>query len=132
MIKKIGAGFTILTLLALGACKPETERTRPPRRVFAIRVADSSGLTERAFPGRARAGQEVNLSFRVAGPLIAFPADVGMQVNSVIISVRTRFHASAYNLTLTLKPSRAKRDGVVAHVQRTACAPRNVQHPADP
>ena len=82
MIQKIGAGFTILTLLALGACKPGPERTRPPRRVFAIRVADSSGLTERAFPGRARAGQEVNLSFRVAGPLIAFPADVGTQVKA--------------------------------------------------
>ena len=79
---KTGVGFTIVTLLALIACRSEPERPHPPRPVFAIQVADASGLTERSFPGRARAGQEVNLSFRVAGPLITFPVDVGAEVKT--------------------------------------------------
>ncbi|UCC29631.1 MAG: efflux RND transporter periplasmic adaptor subunit [Phycisphaerales bacterium] len=77
MMFRIGVIVLALATLGLGACKQEPEQPRPPRRVFAIRVADTSGLTERAFPGRAKAAQEVNLSFRVSGPLIAFPVDVG-------------------------------------------------------
>ena len=45
--------------------------------MIAVRVADAESLSQRVFPGRARAGQEVNLSFRVSGPLIALPANVG-------------------------------------------------------
>jgi len=44
-----------------------------------MRVADSSGLMERTIPGRAQAGREVNRSFRVSGPLITFPVDVGTE-----------------------------------------------------
>ena len=70
----------LMTVLLLSACdqKP-AEKKATPRLVNAMRVADTSGLSERTFPGRARAGQEVNLSFRVSGPLIAFPTDVGAQ-----------------------------------------------------
>lgn len=82
MIHRIGFIALAISSLGLGACQPETERPRPPRRVFATRVADPSGLTERAFPGRAKAAQEVNLSFRVSGPLIAFPVDVGDELKA--------------------------------------------------
>jgi len=34
----------------------------------------------REFPGRAKASHEVDLSFRVSGPLISLPVDVGSQV----------------------------------------------------
>ena len=67
----------LVPFLLLVACGPEPEKAPLIRPVIAIRVADTSGLMERAFPGRAKAGQEVNLSFRVAGPLIALPASVG-------------------------------------------------------
>jgi RND family efflux transporter MFP subunit len=40
-------------------------------------VAEFSG---RSFPGRARATEEANLSFRVSGPLIEFDVNVGDQV----------------------------------------------------
>jgi RND family efflux transporter MFP subunit len=45
-----------------------------------MQVLDASGLTTRAFPGRATPGQEVNLSFRVPGPLIELPVSVGDRV----------------------------------------------------
>jgi RND family efflux transporter MFP subunit len=67
----------LITFAAIGGCKDKAPPPRPPRQVFAIRVADSSALIERAFPGRAKAAREVNLSFRVSGPLIHFPAIVG-------------------------------------------------------
>ncbi len=47
---------------------------------MAIRIADPSDMAKRTFPGRAKATQEVNMSFRVSGPLIDFPVDVGDQV----------------------------------------------------
>ncbi len=71
----------ILSVTLLGGCGQEApEQQAQPRLVNAMRVADTTGLAERAFPGRARAGQEVNLSFRVQGPLITFPVAVGDRV----------------------------------------------------
>ncbi len=71
----------ILSVTLLGGCGQEApEQQARPRLVNAMRVADTTGLAERAFPGRARAGQEVNLSFRVQGPLITFPVAVGDRV----------------------------------------------------
>ena len=66
----------MMVLLFLQSCKEPPAKESPPL-VPTIRVADAGAMSERAFPGRARAGQEVNLSFRVTGPLIELPADVG-------------------------------------------------------
>ena len=80
------AGHQVLMLLALSlfvaACVHEEPTGKPAtvRPVKAMRVFDESALTERSFPGRASAEQEVNLSFRVTGPLITFPVDVGHEV----------------------------------------------------
>ena len=72
----------ILASMLVSSCAPEPTAERPTPLVQAIRVADAEALTERAFPGRARAGQEVNLSFRVTGPLIELPASVGDEVKA--------------------------------------------------
>jgi RND family efflux transporter MFP subunit len=74
--------YLVLLPLLLTACGPEPEKKTVIRPVKAMRVADTSGLMERAFPGRAKAGLEVNLSFRVSGPLVAFPASVGDEVKA--------------------------------------------------
>ena len=71
----------LLSVLFLASCGKEATEQKPINRlVKAIRVADTSGLAKRAFPGRAKAGREVNLSFRVSGPLVVFPAKVGDEV----------------------------------------------------
>jgi RND family efflux transporter MFP subunit len=74
--------YLVSLVLLVTACGPEPEKKTIIRPVKAMRVADSSGLMERAFPGRAKAGLEVNLSFRVSGPLIAFPASVGDEIKA--------------------------------------------------
>ena len=47
----------LLPAMLLAACEQQAPEPQPPRLVNAMRVADTSGLTERSFPGRARAGQ---------------------------------------------------------------------------
>jgi RND family efflux transporter MFP subunit len=74
-------GLVPIACLTLAACVPEPEiQETVPALVPAMRIADVSALTERSMPGRARAGQEVNLSFRVTGPLVDLPVNVGDQV----------------------------------------------------
>ena len=74
------AGLGVIFVLGLG-CGPESEPpSEPPRPVKAMRVLDASSLSTSAFPGRAAPGQEANLSFRVAGPLIELPVAVGDRV----------------------------------------------------
>ncbi len=68
-------------LLGLGACTEEPP-AKPLPLVPAMRVADAEQMATARFPGRARAGREVNLSFRVTGPLIEFPVDVGSEVEA--------------------------------------------------
>jgi RND family efflux transporter MFP subunit len=74
----------VLAFAALSGCDSDQGATRelPPRPVKAIKVADTEALTERTFPGRASAAKEVNLSFRVSGPLVGLPVNVGDEVQS--------------------------------------------------
>ncbi len=63
--------------LALPGCEEAIPEKEVIRSVRAIQVADSSEFASRSFPGQAKATQEVDLSFRVAGPLITLPVNVG-------------------------------------------------------
>ncbi len=74
-------GAVLLSSFLFSACE-EAPAPQPPRPVKAMQVTGASDLTEGRFPGRARAGQEVNLSFRVSGQLQEFPVSVGDQVNT--------------------------------------------------
>lgn len=80
---KTASGATTVVLLAslLSGCGQQTELAEKPRPVFALKLADASEFAARSFPGRARAGQEVNRSFRVSGPLIELPIQVGQEVS---------------------------------------------------
>jgi len=69
----------IAASLLMVACAEEPAPLPPPL-VPAMRIADATELASTPFPGRASAAQQVNLSFRVSGPLIEFPARVGDQV----------------------------------------------------
>ncbi len=75
------APATPLVFLFLAGCRTEEAPTQEPvRAVRAMKVADLAGMTSRSFPGRAAAAQVVDLAFRVSGPLIALPAQVGAEV----------------------------------------------------
>lgn len=71
-----------ITLVALCAALISTGCNKAPepreiiRPLFATQVSTDADRSGRSFPGRARANQEVDLSFRVNGPLIELPNDL--------------------------------------------------------
>lgn len=67
----------------LGACgQPFVHEEEPLRALRVVRIGDTSAISSRSFPGRAAASQEVDLSFRVGGPLIALPVKIGDRVQT--------------------------------------------------
>jgi RND family efflux transporter MFP subunit len=80
-MKRFIKWFPILLLLfALPGCQEETPQKEMIRMVRAVQVSDPAEFAKRWFPGQAKATQEVDLSFRVSGPLIEFPANIGDEV----------------------------------------------------
>jgi len=83
----------LLTAMVLSSCSEEPvqekELIRPVRAIQVSVQAEGSG---RSFPGTAKATQEVDLSFRVGGPLITFPVDIGDRVKTgdVLASIDPR------------------------------------------
>lgn len=72
---RFAAGL-LLVCLVLGC--GQTEESEPAGRpVRTVRLGDAAALNKRSLPGRASAAVEVNLSFRVSGPLVALPVEVG-------------------------------------------------------
>jgi RND family efflux transporter MFP subunit len=71
-----------ITLVAVGmamigaGCSKEPEQKEIIRPLFVAEVTTDADHSGRSFPGRARAHQEVDLSFRVNGPLIELPNDI--------------------------------------------------------
>lgn len=66
-------------LLLQSSCQKE-EKPSATRPVRALQVEETMVMGQRVFPGRTRALNRVNLSFRVSGPLIERPVIVGDKV----------------------------------------------------
>jgi RND family efflux transporter MFP subunit len=73
--------YPIVLVIALAmlntGCSKETESKPKVRPVRAIQVGEPQLLGGRWFPGKAEPTEEVDLSFRVGGPLISRPINVG-------------------------------------------------------
>ena len=82
VIKRLGIVIVTCSALLLVACGEEPDEVEVIRPVRAMKVGDAAGLVQGALPGQAKATREVNLSFRVAGPLISFPIKVGDEVEA--------------------------------------------------
>lgn len=87
-----GLFFSMLFVVLLTGCGQETSPKEAVRSVRAIKVSSPDDFTKRWFPGQAKATQEVELSFRVAGPLVDFPVNVGDRVKkgSVVAKIDLR------------------------------------------
>jgi RND family efflux transporter MFP subunit len=78
--RALGAAALLLAV-TVGGCR-DAPAPDPVRLVRAVRVAGPDDTMLRSFPGLASATNEVNLSFRVGGPLIARPVEVGDEVEA--------------------------------------------------
>ena len=70
---------SLLLLVPVGfltGCE-EAPVEEPIRPVLATKVGDVEGFQQNRFPGRAKAKEESNLSFRVQGPVISRAVNVG-------------------------------------------------------
>lgn len=89
MIRFCQAAAATMLLCCFGCTKEETAApTDAVRPVRAIQVADAAEFSKRSFPGRAEATRDVDLSFRVGGPLITKAVDTGDQVTKGQILAR--------------------------------------------
>lgn len=105
----------------LAACAPEPETAQPPRAVKAMQVVGASSLASAAFPGRAEPGQQVNLSFRVAGPLIELPVSVGDRVEADQLVAQidpTDYQSAVASLEGQLQSAQAAANRAQADFQR--------------
>ncbi|KTC82603.1 efflux RND transporter periplasmic adaptor subunit [Legionella cherrii] len=75
--------FILLIVSAFGISCSQNDKNHTPRQtrpVKAIQIGNTNAFNGRAFPGRARAFQQVNLSFNVSGSLIELPVKIGDNV----------------------------------------------------
>jgi RND family efflux transporter MFP subunit len=70
----------VLSVCVLTGCSEEVVEKTFIRPVRSMEVQSIDAIGKLSFPGRAQASREVNLSFRVTGPLIARAVDVGTEV----------------------------------------------------
>jgi len=81
-LKLIGCLFFIFFFFLQGCGKKEVEEKIVIRPVMAMKVVEEVQFRQRQFPGTAKATQEIDLSFRVSGPLITLPVDIGDEVST--------------------------------------------------
>ncbi len=107
------------TWLLTGCGKPPPEE--PIRPVLAAKVGDVAGFKRDRFPGRAKAKEETNLSFRVFGPLIGRPVDVGDQVKAGDLIAQidpTDYEVGLENMNGRLDKARADQEFADGEFQR--------------
>ncbi len=75
--------LVVLSAAFLVGCQEEQVADKSVvRPVRAMKVSDAASLQRRQFPGRAKATRELDLAFKVGGPLISFPVKVGDDVET--------------------------------------------------
>lgn len=118
---RTGALLAAVLVLLLTSCEQESEVVKPPQLVKAMVIAEPSSIVSVAFPGRAEAGREVNLSFRVAGPLVEFPVSVGDKVPAGSIVARidpTDYQSAVAGMEGQLQSAQAAADRANADLRR--------------
>ncbi|MEO8496963.1 MAG: efflux RND transporter periplasmic adaptor subunit [Planctomycetota bacterium] len=81
MVRIRASLIAALVAVSMSGCGEPVVQSEPIRPVRTIKVGDLKAIGGREFPGRAAAKDEVDLSFQVAGPLVALPVDVGSTVH---------------------------------------------------
>ncbi len=72
--------LALICFFCLTSCGKEAPPRQPVRPVRALKLTKEETIQTRVFPGRTRAVNRSNLSFRVDGPMIRRPVFVGDEV----------------------------------------------------
>jgi RND family efflux transporter MFP subunit len=105
-----------------GCSEPDApEKAEIIRSVRVIELADASHLENRSFPGRAKATQEVTLSFSVSGTMASRSVDVGDEVeagSSIATIDQAPFQSEVDRLGAELEKANAKLTNALAQTGR--------------
>ena len=104
----------VLSSLFLGCSEQEVEEKQIIRPIRTFQIPSPGQLSQKNFPGRAKATQEVDLAFRVSGPLITFPVDVGDTVKAGDIVARI----DPQDFKVNLNAAQGKLDNARAALRR--------------
>ncbi len=102
-----------VSTLVLAGCEEEVAPEIPVRPVISMMVGDVEHFRARTFPGRAKATQEVNVSFEVSGKMVERRANVGDAVKSG--DVLAVLEADRYEAEV--KRLKAERSAAVAEME---------------
>lgn len=121
------AGFflriaVLAAALSTFGCEDEpVQEQSSVRPVKVMRVSDFSGFYKRWWPGRARATQEVQMSFRVGGQVLSLPVNVGDPVErgTLIASLDAApYRADVDRIAANMARAEVAHDHAVAQLQR--------------
>jgi RND family efflux transporter MFP subunit len=104
----------LIALLLSGCEKEQVEEKKVIRPVRAIQVSEGVQFRQRQFPGIAKATQEVDLAFRVSGPLIELAVDVG----NVVLKGDVVARIDPRDYDVQLSNARGQLDEVRANAKR--------------
>jgi len=118
-LKAFGVVAILSVLVVLVACsgaEEAPEQAPVARPVKVLTVGGAAAGTEVSFPGRVAAGQQVDLAFRVGGPLIELPVQEGEKVNKgqVVAKIDPR------DFRIRVDSAQAQFDKTEADIERLA------------
>ena len=70
----------VTSVLIVSGCSDETPVKSQSKLVKTVRINDYEAFEKRQFTGQIRGVDEINLMFRVGGPLVKYPVNVGDEV----------------------------------------------------
>ena len=108
--------IAIFTLSINGCSKEEAEEKQVIRPIRTFQIPSPDQFSQRNFPGQAKATQEVDLAFRVAGPLVEFPVKVGDIVKQGDIVARV----DPRDFEINVQSAQGKLDNAKAASRRAA------------
>ncbi|MDH3626762.1 MAG: efflux RND transporter periplasmic adaptor subunit [Acidobacteriota bacterium] len=111
--------ISVVTLFLLAGCGGGEELPAQPevaRQVKLLTVGGMTGGSEVSFPGRVAAGEQVDLAFRVGGPLIELPVQEGEKVSKgqVVAKIDPR------DFRIKVNSAQATYDKAEADIERLA------------
>ena len=107
--------FFFLVAFSLQGCsKQEAEEKEIIRPVRHFQIPSPGQFSQRNFPGRAQATQEIDLAFRVSGPLISRPVDIGDEVKAGDIVARI----DPQDFQVAVNSAQGKLDNAIAASRR--------------
>ncbi len=111
-----------ILVVALAAACQEEPVPEPIRPIRSMVVIDEAGFSDRWWPGRAQAAQELQLSFESAGKIIEFNAKEGDRVKAGTVLARI----DPRDVQNRLARARAERERTRALLDRVRAAGRSV------